>query len=596
MNAHLTIENKKVGESAVNILEAHFNRANNVLTHFSKDDTGVCVDGAIEVYTSTTMTKGALYGEIPVQIKGTLSKPSGRETEKRKVDVLDLEKYLDVYAGVLYFVVFMDKSFNSKGIYYKQYLPYDIHEALSRKKRDNQATLTEKFLPLPDDADQLRRLCLEFISDQRKQRGTGDVGFLMPGELETSGIHFQKVELTKTLFSDEFPVSLKPFETGAYLYGTTSGGKRYVLDRIGPMEMIQSTSTHTIGAGNYECEAMVDIGEDHEGTFLALGGISLRFGGTGAIKYTDRGGFRNRLRDAKLFRGFALSGEIYLDGSFLGRADALNGVDLDELDRRIEVYEKYVSLMDLLGVVPDWDPSKLSKNDFGQIRRLGEGLEDGSHLSLGDHSESMIVLNSDIAGARIKVVGRRDEDGLYEIFDLTSPDLTFATCRGENGELDTENPMPTLFSLASADLKLLANINQTRLEQALERCPVTAGSADASNNALLEMLTAYDEDAVCEKELLACCGITSKALYDLDPTSEVYAINRAQTLYRMHQLDDGWKDKLRGMAASSDSKEVRTSAFILINQHKLAVSCLDSLGELERKRFMTWPIYKLLKH
>ena len=88
--------------------------------------------------------------------------------------------------------------------------------------------------------------------------------------------------------------------------------------------------------------------------------------------------------------------------------------------------EKFVSLMDHFGVVPDWDPSELSREkNFSQIGRLGEGLMDGKHLSISGHSENLIVFNCDIAGSRVKVLGRLDDDGLYEIFDLTSPDLTF---------------------------------------------------------------------------------------------------------------------------------------------------------------------------
>lgn len=595
VDAYLNIDNKKIGESAVDYLSYTFIRVVNALTHFTKNDTGVCVDGEIEVYSGSAMTKESLYGEIRVQIKGTLSKPSGSDSVKYQVNVTDLEKYLMAYDGVLYFVVFMDKSLNLRQIYYKQYLPYDIRATLRRSKAEGQVTITERFYPLSGDPLQLRRLCMEFIADQHRQKGIDEACFLMPGEFEGSEIKFEKIELNKTFYSDELPISLKPFETGAYLYGTASGGKRYVLERIGSLEMIQSASSHTLKAGDYECEAVVNVGEDQDGRFLTVGGISIRLGETGTIQFTDCGGFRDRLRGARLFRGFARSGELFFDGALLGRVGSLNEADFDDLDNRIESYEKFVALMNLLGVVPDWDPSKLSRKDFSQIDRLGEGLMDGRHLSISGHSENMIVFNSDIAGSRVKVLGRLADDGLYEIIDLTSPDLTFAVCRGENGELDTDNPMPTLYSLASDDLCLLANISPTKLEKALERCPVTIGNADTVNNALLEMLVAYDKGAVCEKKLLSCCDITSKALYNLEPNSGIYIINRAQTLLRMRELDEDWKCQLRGIAASSDRKEVRASSFILLGQHELANSCLGSFDELARKRFMTWPIYNLLE-
>lgn len=588
------IDNKKVGEAAVDYLSTAFARVTNALAHFEKNDTGVCIDGKIEVYAGTAMTKESLYGEIPVQIKGTRTKPSGNNSVKYQVAIADLEKYLEVYDGVLYFVVFMDKTLQLRQIYYKRFLPYDIREALRRKKTDDQKRLAVRFTPLPDDFLQLNRLCKEFIADKRKQKGLDNDRFLMPGELEDAKIEFEKVELSKTFYSDELPISLKPFETGAYLYGTTPEGKRYVLEKISSIEAISSTSNHTLKAGNFECEAEVNIGEDHRGSFLTVGGISLRFDGTGAIKYTDQGGFRNRLRDSKLFQGLALSGELFFDGSLLGRCGSFDNLDLDELERRIETYKRYVSLMDLLDVVPDWDPSKLSKKEAGEIRRLAEGLVDESHLPIGDHNESLIAFNSDIANSQIKTIGRLDKNGLYEIHNLISPDLAFVPCRGESGELDAENPMPTLFSLTSVDLRLLANINPAKLEQALKKYPITSNNADTSNNALLEMLAAYDKGAICQKEILVCCDIVSKAILDLDLNSEISAINRAQTLHRMNKLDGKWRARLRELAVTTDSKAVRTSAFILLGQTELAKSCLNSFDEIERKRFTTWPIYNLL--
>ena len=95
--------------------------------------------------------KGIFAREIPVQIKGTTSKVAGRDGVKRKVDIVDLEKYLDVYAGVLYFVVFMDSKLSLKEIYYKQYLPFDIRKALKERKHAGQKTITDKFRPLPKD-------------------------------------------------------------------------------------------------------------------------------------------------------------------------------------------------------------------------------------------------------------------------------------------------------------------------------------------------------------------------------------------------------------------------------------------------------------
>lgn len=53
----MRIDNKKIGEAAVDYLNYAFIGVTNALTHFAKDDTGICVDGKIEVYSGTAMTK-----------------------------------------------------------------------------------------------------------------------------------------------------------------------------------------------------------------------------------------------------------------------------------------------------------------------------------------------------------------------------------------------------------------------------------------------------------------------------------------------------------------------------------------------------------
>lgn len=200
-----------------------------------------------------------------------------------------------------------------------------------------------------------------------------------------------------------------------------------------------------------------------------------------------------------------------------------------------------------------------------------------------------------IAGTRIKVLGKLDENGRYELYDLTSSSLIFATCLEGQERLDDENPMPTLFSFTEEDYRLLANITRGKLIESLSRSPIKTGNADFINNKLLEMLNAYDKGAVCSDELLSCCDTVTKTLFELDPHSEVYAINRAQTLYRMHKLDAEWLGRIRALEASTSSIEARASYRILLGEAVLAQSCIELLDDAARARFATWPIYNLLQ-
>jgi len=586
-------DNKKIGESAVVCLAHAFRNVGNVLTHFDVNDTGVCDDGNIEVYSGYSMSKENLHGMIPVQIKGTTSKPAQKASQKYKVSVTDLRKYLDVYAGVLYFVVFLDPNLNLRGIYYKQYLPYDIQMALRGLVNDDQKTLTDVFRPLPNDARQLERLCLEFVSNAKKQRGTDVIGYLSPEDEDSKNIRFERCEFTKTYYPGESPFSLKPYETGAYLYGTTSSGMRYVIDKLESIVSVQASSPHLLSAGDFSAVYDVVVGEDEAGDYILLGGISLRFGNPPTFTYRDRGGFRARLRDARLVREIVRSRVLHIDGKPLAKLNEDEGSVFRDLDERISRYEGYVSLMDRLSIVPDWNPSDLSGRELWQLDQLASAFLDGRHVKVDEHQETSIVFDIKVSGASLKIVGSLKDDGKYAFYNAASADLVFAAELNSGECIDTDNPLPCLLSFSRSDLESCANISAEQLGLALKRCPLTKANSGFATLKLLDMLNAYDNGAVCRSELLKCCNLIADALLNLNPEAEENPINKAQISYREGHLSENEEDALRSLSILSSSMEVKAAAYILLDQYDLADACIAKLQEDELERFKSWPIFHL---
>lgn len=100
------MDKKRIEAISVNAVRAAFDSVEEVNPLINENDKKPCIDGSIEVYRSNAMTKENLIGDIFVQIKGTEAKRKSNNP-KRRVEVIDLRKYLDIYHGVLYFCVFI---------------------------------------------------------------------------------------------------------------------------------------------------------------------------------------------------------------------------------------------------------------------------------------------------------------------------------------------------------------------------------------------------------------------------------------------------------------------------------------------------------
>lgn len=587
------VDNKKTGDAAVGVVKSAFQNAKNILPFLETNDNGICTDGYLEVYSSSEeLTKETLRGTISVQVKGTTSKPdSGRP--KRRVDIADLERFRDVFHGALYFVVYFDGNLDTRGIYYKQYLPYDVEKTLTRKGRPDQKTITERFSPLPTGPKELDRLCREFLQNMEKQASVITVGVKTPEEWGKQGLRFEKLNATKTLVADEMPFSLKAFKNGAYLYGVSEWGESYVFDKLEYISRISGARQMHIDIGDFSCDPIVEIGEDEdEGQFVTIGGITLYLGeGTkGRIVYTSTGDFRARFRDAQIMKGFVGGNVLMIEGLPQCRDAMLNEGFSETLSVHLEDFGKYSNLLDELRIKPSWDPKDLTDSDLWQLDRLHAAIIEHEPIRLPQTGESTGILDVNIANAVVKTIVRRRGDGLYDVFDPFSESMacSFAVTNDKDERIVDIHP---LFVFSSEDFRRMANIDSERFAQILETRPVTCKSAGLANNKLLEMLSAYDAGAVCAGELLPCCLVLSEALHSLSNDS-ISAINLAQVKLRLGKAFD--RSQIEKISLTTNDMREKCAAHIVLGNISLAESCFGMLSKDEREDFESWPISNLL--
>lgn len=585
------LDNKKIEEIAVNAVRTAFGCVDNVLPHIEVDDRGICVDGGIDVYRGGKLDKDTFIGTIPVQVKGTTAKPDCSDIQKRKVATQDLRQFESSFDGVLYFIVFINPNKQSvRGVYYKQYLPFDIEKLLTKLKKPSQKTITDSFGELPNKPSELKRLCIEFLGDKDNQKNRRFVKASSVQELEEKGIPIESVRISKTFFPGESSISLSAFSNGAYIYGIAQWGEPYVIDRLNDIVEFSTERNCLIKIGDNQYNARLVAGEDKTSPFVKLGGITVRFGDSATLKYKEVGLFRDRLRDAEIMSCLSKGETLYIDGKrVFGRLRPKNGTK-GFPDSIPAAYMKYVCLLNRLKIKADIDPGTLEKQSINALATLVEAFVDMKPVNLNKIEQNAASLDMEIGKSLIKILAVRQPNGRYKLYNPLDTKLKCSI--SFKGDGDKEHLISSVFILTHKDYRLAMNLDAPSFKESLKRSPIEQATADIACIKLFEMLEAADEGAVCQDDLLSCCKILSEVLYDFEH-SDISIINREQVNMRLGAPID--VKTLEKIVARSEDNGIKASAHILLGNTSLAFSCLGEMVPKTRMQFEKWPIYHLIE-
>ena len=153
------------------------------------------------------------------------------------------------------------------------------------------------------------------------------------------------------------------------------------------------------------------------------------------------------------------------------------------------------------------------------------------------------------------------------------------------GEGDAPVAVAPLFVQTMQDYMRLANIDAEVFAATLKQYPVTEVSSAYVNDKMLEMLSAYDQDACCKEELLKCCDAL-EAFADREAT----LINRYQIAARKRDLTSEEKSELMAIQLNSDSALSKACAAALRGDSDMASALRASLDEEARTTLGSWPI------
>lgn len=111
------MESVKIESIAVNAVNNEIDKYNVLVGNLQKNDRGVSLDGYISLYLSEKLESKNFLGNIPVQIKGKVVRTFSDNKRNYQIKITDLQNYINDGKGIVYFVVEILPSIETKIFY-----------------------------------------------------------------------------------------------------------------------------------------------------------------------------------------------------------------------------------------------------------------------------------------------------------------------------------------------------------------------------------------------------------------------------------------------------------------------------------------------
>jgi hypothetical protein len=589
------IDNKKIEKAAVLFVKQLIQQCDCLDDKILTEDKNILDDGTIDVYRSPEESTDSIIGKIAVQVKGTTSqhKEHGGYS-KFSVSTEALKKYNEVYQGILFIYVVVDKStLCGERAYFAQLLPYDIARILSQTN-DDQKTVAVRFRRFPDEPHEITRLVGSFLANRKKQLRAKVSGYGLLDEgapVPSPGI--RSISFSMQLFPGESLTTIAGLDN-EYLYGEDSAGSLVVWGKIENLRMIARGTEAEVSSGNFRERILVFVGHNEDGRYLEFEGASIviRKDHQVTLNYSISGFFHKRYYTALFVHEFLQTGEMRLNGETLLLVVSKEEKELSaRLVDTVNACEPFVRTLDALGIEDCWDPSRMSDREIADIRLMKRLLVDKEILT--DLRITSPIVHFDIQGSRVYALAHETESGGYEFVDLMSDRLFFVFGWKHEGPIEQSvgfDPVPALVIIGKEGFKRITNLSSSKFKLQLDRFPVTAGNWIQLNQKLLEMLAAYDEGAQRAEELLACATLLAGELHDFDRNSETSTINLLQTIRRSRELTENERGILQDIALDGEQMSSKAAAFALLGNSEMAHKCLNRCTDEERSQIQGFPI------
>lgn len=594
------MDSKKIEKAAVLAVEALIQQCDCIDPKIPTDDKNILVDGTLDIYSSPDLAIRNFVDKIDIQVKGTTQKlkPNKRGFVKYAIATENLRLYSSVYHGILFFCVSVGtrEETNTNGkVYFAQLLPYDIEQILSEIP-DTQKNVSVRFRPFPTEPREISRLLTAFRNDRNKQMRAEITGYGFLDKNKDLPPNIESISFSTQLFPGEDVTSLAGIRNGAYVYGKSTEGRVLVVGKFEDVCMFAKGMQAMVRTGDFEKTTTVLSGEHEDGLYLEIENVSFVMSDCSAtLNYNVKGGFRQRYNTVHFMSEFLKTGELYINGNQLLRAEMSEEstrLQLQQLGPMVRSYKEIVDTLDSLSIAIDWDPSRMTEKEVADIGLMHKLLVDKKPLKNTELSSPLI--HFDIQGTKVYAFAKQNDDGSYSFFNLHDEDLFFVFGWPDAKAADKRlgfDPVPPLAVISREGFKTIANIDPCKFEEAFSRFPITPGNQSPLNNKLLDILLAFDEGCKQPEAVLACAVVLAKKLYEFDPSSTSYYLNLIQTIKRKRALAPEEKRHLMDIAIDNPSQVLKTAAYMLLDDSEMASHCFNRCNRDEKRQLTDYPIW-----
>ena len=584
--------------SAVSYLQNILSRSEYFEPHFSECDKGISWDGKIEVYNKAgdNHPKSDYYTSIPVQIKGHKTTDLSKKNITFSADIADIKNYFKG-GGVLYFVVYINKTTFEQKIYYAKLLPYDLRKIILKhgKQKNHRIRLSE----FPTDVRSMNDSLLLFASDMEKQK---------------SSIHMEDVsitELAKNNRLDAISFSELPFpyegsdlsyyfNNDFFIYADIGYGALLPVEKISDLTEIGNTfpSAIVIGDNTYYTEVKVIHHKDKREITIAKN-INLFHVYDDYLKLTIKicGTLSERILLLKIFldilkqKSFTVSNlhECF----FIHDNDETATIDTPKLYKMLDELCMIEKAMRLLCVNVDIDINALDEPQIKTLCAVSHSIVNDAYILLPgadpnyssngayvyEFDKAKIVLYYELNSGKIK---------FYDLFSVKY----YAPYKDHP---EDESHCPYYYTLLQEDLATISNINTDKILSNLQEDPYILEHILQISNFIQCLIMAFDTNPARNIFLLDLAYKMFSVLRTKDISfSECdFRINELQITKRKRELTASEKNELMDIICDyPDNLELKLDALILLDNQAKATKIFSVLPINSQNALRKSPIFK----
>lgn len=555
-------------------------------------------DGFVYIYRDKSKKKSSLKGRLPVQIKGTLNNNQSKDEISFAISTVDLNNYL-YDGGIVFFVVYINRTGTEKQIYYVELPPIKIRFLLGAAK--GKKSTAEKLKKFPDDPNRKALIFLNCLQNCQKQASFCNAELLSIEELAKKGVLEGLSISVQTIEGVDPQTALVTNEV--YLYAEIKGcAIPQPIDLI-PQDVISFEERPAcICVGDHQFYSKVTLVPEANRIVTKIGesfSISANIEKqTVNMSYRSSDSLRTLVLDLDFMLSFIENESFQYNGVIIpydkNSAD-LSHFDLATQKAKLNYLKKVVEAIDCLNCAKDISIKLLTANDWKNLDHLVKAFVNKETVK--DLKPNLPLTGFwDIgelhfAICMIPVEGKTET---YRIYDFFRTELSLFY-KNHNGD----QLAASQYLLLHADELLKAdNIRYDVLLPSFQKLDHHLELMGMANAFMLELIIAFDK-APTRKALIETAASFSEWLEcstEEELPYDVRLLNKIQIAKRMGGLNiDMIKELYRVVEAPNAREDILVGAYLLLDQQTAAEIHFEKMDHQLQEAFKTYPIYHFWK-